>query len=84
MPEGHQDQQPVADRVAAVGSSSDQLVDLGLRQVLALPVIGVLADHHELSTFQIVRAVIGQPYSLANFPLEQINCRHNVYIADSL
>ena len=30
MPEGHQDQQPVADRVAAVTSGGQQLVDLGL------------------------------------------------------
>jgi hypothetical protein len=42
MPEGHQDQQPVADRVAAVTSGGQQLVDLGFRQVLALPVVSVL------------------------------------------
>jgi hypothetical protein len=42
MPERHQDQQPISNRVAAVTRDSNQLVDLGLRQVLALPVIGVL------------------------------------------
>jgi hypothetical protein len=42
MPEGHQDQQPIAVRIAAVPSGSQQLLDLGLGQVLALPVIGVL------------------------------------------
>ena len=41
MPEGHQDQQPVASRVAAFVGCSDQLVDLGFRQVFALPVIGI-------------------------------------------
>jgi hypothetical protein len=43
MAEGHQDQQPVASRVAAFAGCSDQLVDLGFRQVFALPVIGILA-----------------------------------------
>jgi hypothetical protein len=33
MPERHQDQQTVADRVAAVAGGGDQLVDLALRQV---------------------------------------------------
>jgi hypothetical protein len=37
MPEGHQDQQPVANRVAAVAGSGKQGVDLFFRQVLALP-----------------------------------------------
>jgi hypothetical protein len=32
MPERHQDQQPVADWIAAVTSDSDQLLDLALRQ----------------------------------------------------
>jgi hypothetical protein len=44
MPEGHKDQQPVAHRIATVTSGRDQLVDLGLRQVLALPIIGVLGS----------------------------------------
>jgi len=43
MAERHQDQQPVADGVAAVTGSSQQLLDLGLGEVLALPVVGVLA-----------------------------------------
>jgi hypothetical protein len=42
MTERHQDQQPVADRIAAVTGGGHQLVDFGFRQVLALPVIGVL------------------------------------------
>ena len=42
MPEGHEDEEPVAARVAAVAGSGQQAVDLALRQVLALPVIGVL------------------------------------------
>jgi hypothetical protein len=44
MPEGHQDQKPVADGIAAVAGSSHQLVNLSFRQVLALPVIGVLGS----------------------------------------
>ena len=36
MPEGHQDQQPVANRVAAVAGSGEQALDLAFRQVLAL------------------------------------------------
>ena len=42
MPEGHEDQQPVPSRVAAVASRRQQLLDLSLGQVLALPVVGVL------------------------------------------
>src|SRR6185436_4122831 len=42
MPEGHEDEQTIADRVAAVAGSGQQAIDLALRQVLALPVIGVL------------------------------------------
>jgi hypothetical protein len=44
MPEGHQDQQPVADRVAAVTGDRQQLVYLGFGQILALPVFGVLGS----------------------------------------
>ena len=36
MPEGHQDQEPVANRVAAVAGSGEQALDLAFRQVLAL------------------------------------------------
>jgi hypothetical protein len=43
VPERHQYQQPVTDRVAAVTGGAQQLLNLGFRQVLALPVIGVLA-----------------------------------------
>jgi len=42
MPEGHEDQQPVAGWVAAVAGGGDQALDLALGQVLALPIIGVL------------------------------------------
>ena len=42
MPEGHKDEQPIADRVAAVAGGGQQAVDLALGQVLALSVIGVL------------------------------------------
>jgi hypothetical protein len=43
MPEGHQDQQPIAARIAALASSGHQLVDLGFRQIFALPVSAFLA-----------------------------------------
>jgi hypothetical protein len=39
MPEGHKDEQPIPDWVAAVAGSSHQAIDLALCQVLALPVI---------------------------------------------
>jgi len=42
MPEGHEDQQPIADRIAALTRGGDQLVDLAFRQILALPIISVL------------------------------------------
>jgi hypothetical protein len=42
MPERHQDQQPIAARVAALASGGQQLLDLGLGQVFALPVFGIL------------------------------------------
>src|SRR6476619_8269633 len=42
MPEGQKDQQPVADRVTAVAGSGQQAIDLGFRQILALPVFGIL------------------------------------------
>jgi hypothetical protein len=42
VPECHEDQQPIADRVAAVPGSGQQLIDLSLSQVLALPIVGVL------------------------------------------
>jgi hypothetical protein len=42
MPEGHQDQQPVADKVAALARTAKQLLNLGFRQILALPVICIL------------------------------------------
>jgi len=41
--EGHQDQQPIAARVTALTSSSHQLVDLLLGEVLAAAIVGVLA-----------------------------------------
>src|SRR6476659_4166656 len=44
MPEGHEDQQPIADRVATVAGNSQQAVDLAFGQVLALPVIGIFAS----------------------------------------
>jgi hypothetical protein len=44
VPEGHQDQQPVADRVATLAAGGQQLLDVGFRQVFALPVIGVLGS----------------------------------------
>ena len=43
MPERYKNQQPIADRVAAVAGSGQQAVDLAFGQVLALPVIGILA-----------------------------------------
>jgi hypothetical protein len=43
MPEGHEDQQPIAGRVTTVAGSGQQAIDLALRQVLALPVIRVLS-----------------------------------------
>jgi hypothetical protein len=42
VPECHEDQEPIADRVAAVAGGGDQAVDLALGQVLALPVVSVL------------------------------------------
>jgi hypothetical protein len=42
MPEGHEDEQTVADRVAAIAGSGQQGVDLALRQILALSIISVL------------------------------------------
>jgi hypothetical protein len=39
--EGHQDQQPIAAKVAAFTRGGHQLVDLGFGQVFALPVISV-------------------------------------------
>src|SRR5262245_40592724 len=42
VPECHEDQQSVANRVAAITGGRQQLLDLGLRQVLTLPVISVL------------------------------------------
>ena len=42
MPEGREDEQPIADRVAAVAGSGQQGVDLALRQILALSIISVL------------------------------------------
>jgi hypothetical protein len=39
--EGHEDQQPIAARVAAVAGGGEQRVDLALRQKLALPIIRV-------------------------------------------
>ena len=44
MPEGQEDQQPVARRVAAVAGSVHQRGNLALCQILALPVIGVLGQ----------------------------------------
>src|SRR6476620_4860282 len=43
MSVGHQDQQPIADRIAAVAGSGQQAVDLAFGQVFALPVIGIFA-----------------------------------------
>ena len=42
MPEGHEDEQTVADRVTAIAGSGQQGVDLALRQILALSIISVL------------------------------------------
>jgi len=42
VPESHQDHQTIANRIAAVTGSGEQLVDLGFRQVFALPVISIL------------------------------------------
>jgi len=42
MPERHQYQQSIANRVAAVTGGANQLVDLGFGQILALPVISIL------------------------------------------
>ena len=42
VPEGHEDEQTVADRVAAIAGSGQQGVDLALRQILALSIIKVL------------------------------------------
>jgi hypothetical protein len=80
MPEGHEDQQSIAHRVAAVSGGGEQAIDLALGQVLALPVIGVLPDRRELSAFQPAKPVTAQPYSLANSPINDLDCRH---IADS-
>jgi hypothetical protein len=44
VPEGHEDQQAVPNRVAAFTSGSHQLVDLGFRQILALPVVSILGS----------------------------------------
>jgi len=60
MPEGHEDEQTIADGVTAVAGGSHQLVDLGFRQILALPIISVLGSTTtKLSAFQIVRAATG-------------------------
>ena len=42
MQEGHADHEPVTDRVATVACGVHQLGNLGFRQILALPVIGIL------------------------------------------
>jgi hypothetical protein len=42
MAEGHQDQQTVAARVTALASGGQELLDFGLGQIFALPVIGIL------------------------------------------
>jgi hypothetical protein len=44
MPERHQDHKPVADGIATAASRGHQAVDLGLSQVLALPVVSVLGS----------------------------------------
>jgi hypothetical protein len=41
--EGHRDQQPIANRVAAVAGGLDQALDLGLGELFALAIFGVLA-----------------------------------------
>jgi hypothetical protein len=43
MAEGHQHQQPIALRVAALASCSEQLLDLGLGQVFPRPILAILA-----------------------------------------
>jgi hypothetical protein len=83
MPERHENQQPrepSCDLRRHWPSACRSLVPSGIR---AVDIRCSLPDHRELSTFQTARAVIGQPYSLANSPFEQINCRHNAYIGDS-
>jgi hypothetical protein len=42
VPEGHEDEQTVADRAAAIAGGGQQGVDLALRQILALSIISVL------------------------------------------
>jgi hypothetical protein len=42
VPEGHEDQQPIANRVATFAGTGHQLVDLWFREVFALPIFGVL------------------------------------------
>jgi hypothetical protein len=42
VPEGHGDEQTVADRVAAIAGGGLQGVDFALRQILALSIISVL------------------------------------------
>jgi len=50
MPEGHQDQQPIAAGIAALASGGHQLVDLWFGQVFALPIFGVLCPTTVLAT----------------------------------
>ena len=58
MPEGHQDQKSVTDRIAAVAGGVDQLGNLGLGQILAGNQC-FWPDHHELSAFQTGRGATG-------------------------
>jgi hypothetical protein len=82
VPECHQDQQPIADWVAAVAGGGNQAIDLAFpSDTRAADIRRSLPDHRELSAFQTARAVIGSPYSYS--PSEHIDCRHNDCISDS-
>ena len=60
VPECHEDQEPIADRVAAVTGGGDQAVDLALGPGTRVPGSQCSwLDQCELSAFQTARAVIG-------------------------
>ena len=69
MPESHQDQQPIANRVAAVARGRNQLVDLGFRQVLALPVISVLGTATANVGFSDCEGLNWMTVFIGKFPL---------------
>jgi hypothetical protein len=53
MPERHEDQQSVPNRVSTLASGVHQLGNLGFRQILALPVIGVLGPSTTIRTVDV-------------------------------